>query len=53
MLGGFGILMPIVSQVPAIFLFQRNDFWPGWHPLHARNSALEVILLSLLSDPPS
>ena len=51
--GGFGILMPNVSQVPTIFSFQRIDFWPGWHPLHARNSALKVILLSLLSDPPS
>ena len=46
-------MMPYVSQVPTIFLFQRNDFWPGWHPLHARNSALEVILPSLLSNPPS
>ena len=50
--GGFGILMPNVSQVPTIFSFQKIDFWPGWHPLHARNSALEVILPSLLSDPP-
>ena len=45
--------MPNVSQVPTIFSFQRIDFWPGWHPLHARNSALEVILPSLLSNLPS
>ena len=45
--------MPNVSEVPAIFSFQRIDFWPRWHPHHARNSALEVILPSLLSNPPS
>ena len=42
-----------VSQVPTIFSFQRINFWPGWHPLHARNSALEVILPSLLINPSS
>ena len=51
--GGFAVWMPNVSQVPTIFSFQRIDFWAGWHPLHARNSALEVILPSLLSNPPS
>ena len=45
--------MPYMSQVPSVFSFQRTDFWPGWQPLHARKSALEVILPSLLSNPPS
>ena len=45
--------MPNVSQVPTIFSIKIIDFWPGWHPLNSRNSALEVILPSLLSNPPS